>query len=157
MPHPPRRAPRAVLLGLILVCAPLVACAPAGPVEPTPVTTEGQQTVTFPEMRAAVMAAEPRVQDTGIVENQSGAARVLTVAVVVSGDDPVTTDSLTAMLTAVRDTLPDEVDQVTFLARDDTEASHILDISVAVDGLPDALTPLYDGALTLMRGDLDAL
>ena len=113
--------------------------------------------MTYPEIRAAVQAAEPRVQRLGIRASKSGASNVLAVGVVLSGDEPVTTESLTAMLVAVRENLPSNTDQVNFLVRDDAENSHLVDISDAIDGLPDDVTVLYDGTMTIMRDDLDKL
>lgn len=119
--------------------------------------TEGQNAVMYPEIKSAIAAAEPRVTTSGITQSQSGAAQVMSVGVTISGDEPVTTASLTAMLIAIRETLPGGIDQVSLIVRDDSSKSRIVDISTAVAGLPAGVTPLYDGALTLMRQDLDKL
>ncbi len=111
----------------------------------------------YPEIREAIAAVDPRVQDVGITTSLSGAARVVTVGVALSGDEPVSTQTLISFLVAVRDGIPKNVDQVDLLVRDDTEKSRILDISAAVAGLPSDITVLYDGALTIMRADLDKL
>jgi len=147
----------ATVVAAALAVAAVSGCTASTPNEPTSTTAEGQQTVTYPEIRAAVQAAEPRVQRLGIVASKSGASNVLAVGVVLSGDEPVTTTSLTAMLVAVRGNLPANIDQVNFLARDDAENSHLIDISDAIDGLPDDVTVPYDGTMTIMRGDLDKL
>lgn len=153
------RRSRAAALGVAVALAISVfsGCTATQPSDPTPTTAEGQQTVTYPELRAALPAAEPRVQDVGIVESLSGTSNVMTVGVEISGDDPVTTASLTAMLVAVREDLPEVIDQLDFIVRDDAENSHIIDFSDAVAGLPDDVTVLYDGALTIIRADLDKL
>lgn len=153
------RRSRAAALGVAVALAISVfsGCTATQPSDPTPTTAEGQQTVTYPELRAALPAAEPRVQDVGIVESLSSTSNVMTVGVEISGDDPVTTASLTAMLVAVREDLPEVIDQLDFIVRDDAENSHIIDFSDAVAGLPDDVTVLYDGALTIIRADLDKL
>lgn len=140
----------------------LSGCTATAPAQPTPTSsstsTEGQQTVAYPEMRTAVEAADPRVQNVSVLESRSGAARVLTVGVRFSGDAAVSTETLTSVLLAIRANLPDEIDQVDLVARDDSEQNHLIDISTAVAGLPDDVTVLGDGAgLTIMRADLDKL
>lgn len=155
LPSPSRLV--AVAVGAALALSVVTACSPAASPAPVTTSTESESELLYPEIHAAVLAAEPRVVDTGILESQSGASNVLSVAVFVSGAEPLSTESLTAMLVAVRDTMPDGADQLDFIARDDTEASRRLDIGPAINGLPAELTPLWDGTLTLMRGDLDKL
>lgn len=152
---PPVHRTVALGAGLMLAAALLAGCGAAAP-DPAPTATEGQQAVIYPEIREAVTAADPRVQDIGITDSQSGASRVLTVGVAISGVEPVTTASLTAILVAIRDNLPEGIDQVDLMIRED-ESNDVIDISAAVAGLPAGITPLYDGVLTMMRDDLDAL
>ncbi|WP_229935168.1 hypothetical protein [Microbacterium sp. F2E] len=149
----------ALFAATALAAVSLTACVPATSPTPVPTSSESEQGMTFPEVRTALMAADPRVVDTGVLESQSGAARVLTVGAVVSADDatPISTASLTAMLVAVRDSLPSDVDQLDFLVRDDSDKSRIIDLGPAIAGLPAGVTALYDGTLTLTRADLDKL
>lgn len=125
--------------------------------EPTSSPSEGQHAVTYPEINDAVRAADPRVQNVSVLESQSGASRVLTVGVRFGGDEPVTSETLTAVLIAIRESLPDEIDQVDLIPRDNGDPSQLIDVTDAVDGLPGDVTVLYDGALTIMRADLDKL
>lgn len=159
MPRPTPRAPRtaASVLAATLALTALTGCTTTSPTEPTTSASEGQQTVTYPEISDAVRAADPRVQNVSVLESQSGAARVLTVGVRFGGDEPVTTETLTAVLVAIRENLPGDIDQVDLVARDNGEPSRLIDISDAVAGLPEDVTVLYDGALTIMRADLDKL
>lgn len=141
----------------VLAASVLTACAPGDAPTPVSSSSESERDMTFPEVRAALAAAEPRVVDTGVTASESGASRVLTVGVVVTGDAAISTDALTAMLVAVREQLPTDIDQIDFLVRDDSDKSLILDLAPAIAGLPADVTVLYDGTLTLMRGDLDKL
>lgn len=151
----------AALACALAIAASATGCAasttPAPPLTPSMPITEGQNAVMYPEIKSAIAAAEPRVTTSGITQSQSGAAQVMSVGVTISGDEPVTTASLTAMLIAIREALPGGIDQVSLIVRDDSSKSRIVDISTAVAGLPAGVTPLYDGALTLMRQDLDKL
>lgn len=136
----------------------LSGCAATPDTAPTPTSTEGQQIVASPEISAAVQAADPRVQNVSTLESRSGAAHVVTVGVRFSGDEPISTETLTAVLVAVGENLPDDVDQVDLVARDDSEPSRLVDVSSAVAGLPQDVTVLGGGAeVTIMRADLDKL
>jgi hypothetical protein len=159
MPQRPPRGTRglAAAIGAALALGALTACAPAA-TPPEPPATERQQTVPLPEIRDALKAADPRVEDVGLAPSRSGAAQVLTVGVVLAGDATVSTENLTAFLVAIRDNLPGGVDQVAFLAREAGGKRPLIDLTPAIDGLPPAATVLWDGSqLTITRDDLDKL
>ncbi|UAJ81556.1 hypothetical protein IT072_11845 [Leifsonia sp. ZF2019] len=106
---------------------------------------------------SAVLAADSRVTDASGTVSYSGAARTLTVAVIMSGEDPVTTSTLTAVLIAVRDATPTGIQTITVIARKAADEEKILDLSGAIAGLPKDVTPLWDGGVTLSRVDLEKL
>ena len=83
----------------------------------------------------------------------SAPARLAGVALI-SGDEPVSTDALTAMLVAIRDNTSDAIETATIIARDAEDDDKIVDLSPAIAGLPNDITPLWDGGLTLSRADL---
>lgn len=84
----------------------------------------------------------------------SAPARLAGVALI-SGDEPVSTDALTAMLVAIRDNTSDVIETATIIARDAEDDDKIVDLSPAIAGLPNDITPLWDGGLTLSCVDLD--
>ena len=69
----------------------------------------------------------------------------------------MSTETLTAILVAVRDTTPDDIETVGLIAREAADEERIVDLRSAIAGLPDDVTALYDGGVTLARVDLDKL
>lgn len=106
---------------------------------------------------AAVAAVDPRIEKVDGQVYYSGAAKTINVVVLISGDEPVSTDALTAMLVAIRDNTSDAIETATIIARDAEDDDKIVDLSPAIAGLPNDITPLWDGGLTLSRVDLDKL
>lgn len=101
----------AVVVEAAIVVSVTTACSPpASTPDPVPSSAESKRPILYPDMHAALMATDPRIVDTGMVQSRSGAALVLTVGVFVNGDEPISTENLTAMLVAVRDNMPDNVD-----------------------------------------------
>lgn len=87
-----------VIFGAVLTTSAVTSCTPADEPPPVSPSDESESAMTYPEIRAALSAAESRVVDTGVLASQSGASRVLTVGVVVTGGEPISTESLSAML-----------------------------------------------------------
>lgn len=79
-----------------------------------------------PELRAdrppgvydAVLPADPRVADPSAAAALSGVARTMTLVVLIEGEEPVTTATLTAILIAVRDATSSSIETVTLIARE---------------------------------------
>lgn len=104
----------------------------------------------------AVVAADPRITDPLATVSRSGSNTVLSLSVLVTGDEPVSTQTLTALMVAARDSsVP--FDQLDLNARSAADSERLLDLRPAVAGLPDEVTVLTDGGVTIMRGDLEKL
>lgn len=154
-----RTSPRmaAVVFTAVLAMSGLSACTGSTGVAPSSSTSQEGSTVDLESVYDAVIAADPRVEDPLGTVSYSGAAQTLDLSVLIVGEEPVSTDTLTAILIAVRDSTPSSIQTVTVIAREAADSEKIVDISSAIAGLPEGLTPLYDGGVTLMRVDLDTL
>lgn len=157
MAHRPTIAARAfaaLTIGAVALSFTACAATPA----PTPSTSQGATTVDpFESLYDAVSASDPRVEDPLGTMSRSGANRVLSLSVLISGDEPVSTETLTAILVAV-DGSPMEFDQLDLNARSAADSEQVLDLSPAIAGLPADVTPLaLDSGLTIMRSDLQKL
>ncbi|WP_313547116.1 hypothetical protein, partial [Leifsonia aquatica] len=108
-------------------------------------------------VETAVSAADPRVTDVSGTVNYSGMSRMLTLAVIMSGDEPVTTSTLTSVLIAARDATSSDIESIVVIAREAADEEKIIDLQDAIAGLPSDVTPLWDGGVTLSRVDLDKL
>lgn len=151
-------AATAVSLAVCLVSG----CSAAAPTPSSPAsdaaTTSGEETPVnaLQSLYDAVSASDPRIVDPLATVSLSGTNTVLSLSVLVSGDEPVSTQTLTAVLVAARNsTVP--FDQLDLNARSAADSERLLDLRPAIDGLPSGVTVLYDGGLTVMRGDLDRL
>lgn len=159
MPHRtghPARAAAALALAVGLTGA-LGGCMSAqvpGP-EGTPTTDQEENTMTPVTVRSAVAASDPRVTDVPTVKvDQSGMARVMTVAVVLSGDEPVTTDTVVNIAVAALENATSDVDYLTLVAWAADDDTRSLDLSAAADGLPDGVDYRWtDSALEFVGPD----
>ncbi|WP_447946911.1 hypothetical protein [Microbacterium lacticum] len=153
-------APRIIAVAAaVILGAALVACTPtAAPSTPTPTNTESTVHA-FQPVYDAVAASDPRVERVSSVSvSQSGAVRQLTVVIRVTGDEPVTTDTLVAVLTAIRDSAGGSADMLQLIARDADDPDRLLDLEPAIAGLPSGVSALrIDGALVVPFDDLNQL
>ncbi|KXZ60485.1 hypothetical protein Mlaev_01564 [Microbacterium laevaniformans] len=141
----------------VLAVAALTACT-AGNAAPAASSASQEGTdVDLQSVYAAISAADPGVEDPLGTVSTSGMAKTLSVSVLVAADEPMTTDRLVAILVAIRDTTPASIETVTVIARDVADEEKIVDLSTAVAGLPDDVTALHDGGVTLSRVDLEKL
>ncbi|GAA3018617.1 hypothetical protein GCM10010462_00580 [Microbacterium dextranolyticum] len=108
-------------------------------------------------MYDAVAAADPRVTDPLATVSRSGANTVLSLSVLITGDEAVSTQTLSAVLRAARDSsIP--FDQLDLNARSAANSEQILDLTPASKGLPaDANVLAVDGGVTLMRAGLEKI
>ncbi len=148
------RALSALAIGAVALSLAACAATPASP----PSTSQGATTVDpFASLYDAVSASDPRVEDPLATTSTSGTSRVLSLSVLISGDETVSTETLTAILVAVDGSSLD-FDQLDLNARSAADAEKILDLSPAIAGLPAGTTPLaLDGGLTIMRADLQKI
>lgn len=155
MPHHLQVAIRSLIALVISVCA-LSSSACSAPIAPAPNTSQGASAeVVFKPLYDAIVASDPRAERALAGMSQSGASRVLSVSVLLTGDEPVSTETLTALLVAVEGSSI-AFDQLDLNTRSATNAEKILDLTAAIDGLPGDVTVLaLDGGLTIMRADLD--
>ena len=141
----------------VLAVAALTACT-AGNAAPAASSASQEGTdVDLQSVYAAISAADPGAEDPLGTVSISGMAKTLSVSVLVAADEPMTTDRLVAILVAIRDTTPASIETVTVIARDVADEEKIVDLSTAVAGLPDDVTALHDGGVTLSRVDLEKL
>lgn len=141
----------------VLAVAALTACT-AGNAAPAASSASQEGTdVDLQSVYAAISAADPGAEDPLGTVSTSGMAKTLSVSVLVAADEPMTTDRLVAILVAIRDTTPASIETVTVIARDVADEEKIVDLSTAVAGLPDDVTALHDGGVTLSRVDLEKL
>ena len=146
----------ATVLIAALLPAPLSACS-AFTAPPAHTATHDGQDTDMDALYAAVAAVDPRIEKVEGQVYYSGAARTIDVVVLIPGDQPVSTDTLTAVLVAIRDSTPVTIETVTVIPRSAEDMDKIIDISPAIAGLPSDVTALWDGGLTLARVDLDKL
>ena len=150
-----RRAAVAMCISLALYG--VSGCAMIGGTATPSATTQEGQDMDLQPVFDAVTAADPRVTESDGQVYYSGMAKTLDLIVLLSGDEPVTTDELTAILIAARDNTPAEVETISVIAREAADEEKLIDLQPAIAGLPDGLTPIWDGAVTLSRVDLDRL
>ncbi|MCR2784261.1 MULTISPECIES: hypothetical protein [unclassified Microbacterium] len=160
--HRTRQAARGATVALALaLTGALGGCAVApgsGPHSDS--TTDQEETTMSPvTVRSAVAASDPRITDVPTVQvDQSGLARVMTVAVVLSGDEPVSTDTVVNIAVAALQNATSDVDYLTLLAWAADDQSRSLDLSAAATGLPDGVDHrLTDSALELVGPDAAAI
>ena len=113
----------------------------------------------FQPVYDAIATSDPRVERASTVTTSlSGAARQLTVVIRITGSEPVSTQTLTAVLIAVRDSAHGDADMLDLVARDASNPKQILDLSDAIRGLPSGLSTVWiDGGLVVPMSDLAAL
>lgn len=135
----------------------LTACSASDGALTSPSASREGQGTDMSALYDAVTASDPRVADPLATISYSGFAKTLSMSVLITGDEPVGTETLTAILVAVRDTTPDDIETVGLIAREAADEERIVDLRSAIAGLPDDVTALYDGGVTLARVDLDKL
>lgn len=155
MPGPNRVAVAAATA--VLAVAALTACTAGNAAPATSSASQEGTDVDLQSVYAAISAADPGAEDPLGTVSTSGMAKTLSVSVLVAADEPVTTDRLVAILVAIRDTTPASIETVTVIARDVADEEKIVDLSTAAAGLPDDVTALHDGGVTLSRVDLEKL
>lgn len=113
----------------------------------------------FQPVYDAIATSDPRVERASTVTTSlSGAARQLTVVIRITGSEPVSTQTLSAVLIAVRDSAHGDADMLDLVARDASNPKQILDLSDAIRGLPSGLSTVWiDGGLVVPMSDLAAL
>lgn len=141
----------------VLAVAALTACTGGGGAPAASSAAQEGTDVDLQSVYAAVSAADPGVEDPLGTVSTSGMAKALSVSVLVPADEPVTAERLVAIFVAIRDTTPASIETVTVIARDAADEEKIVDLSAAVAGLPDDVTALHDGGVTLSRVDLEKL
>lgn len=147
----------ATLAAVMLIAVPLTACGTSeGPDSPPASSQEGTD-MNLQAVYDAVVASDSRVVDPLGTISYSGMAKTLSLSVLIEGDEPVSTETLTAILVAVRETTPAEIETVGLIAREAADEERIVDLRSAIAGLPEDTTPLWDGGLTMTRVDLDKL
>lgn len=159
MPRSIRGTVRAtgLLTAILLFGVPLAGCSDTSAGNSTASTTQGDQDMELQAIYDAVAASDPRVEDPLGTVSSSGAAKTLSLSVLIVGDEPVSTETLTAVLVAARDSTSDDIETITLVAREAADEEKIVDLSSAIAGLPEGITALWDGGVTLARVDLDKL
>lgn len=147
----------AALVAAALLAAPLAGCGASDGPDSSPTSSQEGTAMDLQTVYDAVIASDPRVEDPLGTVSYSGAAKTLSLSVLISGDEPVSTETLTAILVAVRDTTPDDIETVGLVAREAAHEERIVDLRSTIAGLPEDTTPLWDGGLTMSRVDLDKL
>lgn len=148
----------AALFGAVLAAAAFTGC--AGVPAPAPTAThQGEATVSPETVTSAVAASDPRITEVITVQVvQSGLARIMNVAVAVSGDEPVSTETVVNIAAAALENAKSDVDDVVLFVRDDDDTSRLLDLTEAAAGLPPGVTTrLTDGSLEIIGADLAEL
>lgn len=145
----------AALAAVVLLAVALTACGASNGSSPT--SSQEGAAMDLQSVYDAVIASDSRVEDPLGTVSYSGAAKTLSLSVLITGDEPVTTETLTAILVAVRDTTSDDIATVGLVAREAADEERIVDLRSAIAGLPEDTTPLWDGGLTMSRVDLDKL
>lgn len=153
----PGRTRMAAAVAAMLFGLSLAGCTAPSATPADPRGTRQADVVDLQPILDAVAAADSRVVDPTARVYYSGAAQTLAVMPLISGDDPVTTPTLTDILIAVHDHTPDDIATVTVIARDTSADQRLIDLRPAIDGLPDGVTVLWDGGATIARVDLDKL
>jgi len=129
--HAIRVAAVVALVGLFSGCAP----ASTGPTATHP--DQEETTMSTVTVTDAVAASDPRVADVLTVKvTESGMARVMSIAVSISGDEPVSTETIVNIAVAALQNAKSDVDDLKILARSAADADVILDLSSAGEGLP---------------------
>ncbi|MFT4214594.1 MAG: hypothetical protein QM622_07445 [Microbacterium sp.] len=146
-----------VVLATALLVTPLTGCSLLGSVVPGQNSTEQGDDIDMQTLYDAVAAADPRVKDPVGQVYYSGFSQTLDLVVMISGDEPVSTETLTAIFIAARDNTTNDIETITVLAWDAEDEEVRVDLSPAIDGLPDDVTVLWDGGATIARTDLDKL
>ncbi|MCR2801441.1 MULTISPECIES: hypothetical protein [unclassified Microbacterium] len=140
-----------VLVGLFSSCAP----ASTGPTA----TQSDQEETTMTTVTDAVAASDPRVADVLTVKvTESGMARVMSIAVSISGDEPVSTETVVNIAVAALQNAKSDIDDLKILARSAADTDVILDLSPAGEGLPaDVEWVWLSSSLQLIGADLSEL
>ena len=88
-------------------------------------------------VKPAILAADPRVDEVLTLQvGPSGFARIMTVVISVSGDEPVETSTALAVLTAAASTAQSEIHYLELGARPASDTSQLLNLEDAAAGLP---------------------
>ncbi|MFF2369690.1 hypothetical protein [Agromyces sp. NPDC058110] len=95
--------------------------------------------------------------DASPIVFQSGFSKMMSLAVIFTGDEPVSTETLESVLVAAWGVAPDSVEGLEIIARAAGGDEPLLDLSTAVAGLPDDLDYVFSGSLTMMSDSLDRL
>lgn len=164
--YTPKTTPRALAVAAsgALLIAFAVGCSatPSSPASPaSSASSSTPQADATPNalqtMYDSVVDADPRVTDPLATVSRSGTNTVLSLSVLIIGDEAVSTQTLTAVMLAARDSsIP--FDQLDLNARSAANSEQILDLTRASEGLPrDANVLAVDGGVTVMRGGLEKL
>ncbi len=148
------------LIGGALLASALSGCSALGvtPVDkPTSSQGQGASEVDTNTIYNAVIATDPRVKDPSASVISSGVAKMLNLVVLVDGEAPVTTATLTSILIAARDSTPASIESISLVAREAADEERIVDLRDAIAGLPAGVTALWDGGVTVSRVDLEKL
>lgn len=113
----------------------------------------------FQAVYDAVATSDPRVERASTVSaSVSGLTTQLIVVIRVTGDEPISTQTLTAVLIAIRDSAHGDASMLDLVARDAENPKRILDLSAAISGLPAGLSTVWvDGGLVVPMDDLRLL
>ncbi|MFT4214595.1 MAG: hypothetical protein QM622_07450 [Microbacterium sp.] len=145
------------LLATALLAAPLTGCSLLSSVVPGQNSTEQGVDLDMQTLYDAVAAADPRVARAEGGVSYDGFSKELDLVVLISGDEPVSTETLTAIFVAAGDNTPSEIEYICIIAREADDSENLVDLAPAIDGLPDDVTVLWDGGATIARTDLEKL
>ena len=107
----------------------------------------------------AVAASDPRIADVLTVKvTQSGLARVMSIAVSITGDEPVSSETVRSIAVAALQNATSDIDDLKILARSASDTEVILDLSAAGEGLPEEVEWVWlSSSLQLIGADLSEL
>lgn len=132
----------AALAAAVVLAGTLAGCSmlPSTPGSPAPQSTDQKDDMSPTTVRSAVAESDPRVVDVPtVMVNKSGFADVMTIAVTLSGDEPVSTETVVNIALAALENATSQVDQLTLIARAAGDDSRMLDLTPAAAGLPDTV------------------
>ncbi|MCR2791572.1 hypothetical protein NQ156_00670 [Microbacterium sp. zg.Y625] len=154
------RSARTVRLATVVVLAGVfTGCAPAS-TGPTATPPDQEETTMTPlTVTDAVAASDPRVADVLTVKvTESGLARVMSIAVSITGDEPVSAETVRSIAVAALQHAKSDVDDLKILARSAADPEVILDLSSAGEGLPPEVEWVWlSSSLQLIGADLSQL
>lgn len=128
----------AALLGAILVAPLLTGCVfVAEEWRALERSAEADGTPAPGVVKPAILAADPRVESVLSLQVElSGLARVMTVVVSVSGDEPVSTDTVHAVLVAAATNAQSKITYLDLMVVPASDTELVIDLEAAAEGLP---------------------